>query len=93
LWKLILSNLGFRSLRARGITDDGGVPWVKGIEGQSGLLRTVVPLSRPERGNSQKWSNKARRLLTSTNGNSLGEDAIFQTVPESERETGRIAGG
>lgn len=57
-----------------------GTPWVKGKRNESGLLEKAIPLSRPEKENSQKWSDLAHELLRSATGKILGENAVFQAV-------------
>lgn len=63
-----------------------GTPWVKGKRDESGLLEKAIPLSMPEKENSQKWSDLAHELLRSATGKILGENAVFQAVLTCEGE-------
>ena len=74
----------FKSLLKRGIFDDAGPPWVKGIREESGLLEKAIPLSSFE--DSKKWSDLARDLFTTSTGKKLPANAIFQTILKCEGE-------
>lgn len=74
----------FKSLLKRGIVDDGGPPWVKGIREESGLLEKAIPLSSSE--DSEKWRDSARDLFTTSTGKKLPANAVFQTILKCEGE-------
>lgn len=65
---------------------DDDAPWVKGIEGESGLLDKAIPLSNHEF--SQKWSDLACNLFRTSRGKRLdvNKKAVFRTILTCEGE-------
>lgn len=76
----------FKSLLKRGIIDDAGPPWVKGIREESGLLEKAIPLSSCE--DPEKWSDLACKLFRTTTGKRLdaNEKAKFNWVLRCDDE-------
>jgi hypothetical protein len=73
------------------LTPNPSAPWVKGIKEEngkkvSGLIKQAIPLSRPEKGNSQKWSPLARELFRTPTRNPLGDQARFRAPLRCEGE-------
>lgn len=67
-----------------GQSANSSAPWVKGIKYENGkkvscLINPAIPLSRAERGNSQKWSALAQELFRNPRGGELGKRAGFRT--------------
>lgn len=73
------------------LTPNTSAPWVKGIGEEngkkaSGLINPTIPLSRPERGNSRKWSPIALELFVTPTRKPLSENAGFRTALRCESE-------